>query len=123
MVIILKGIFKMNVVLVALGATLGAYLRNELTVASRKVKLDFPWMTFLINAVGAFLLGVVTAKIGNKAILLFLGTGMCGGFTTFGTFNFELSQLWFQHRYVRCFIYFCLSYIFGILGFALGIQL
>lgn len=110
----------MNVVLVALGATVGAYFRNELTIASRRIKIDFPWMTLTINIVGAFILGLVTAKIENKALLLFIGTGICGGFTTFGTFNFELSQLWFQHRYVRCFIYFCLSYLFGILGFALG---
>jgi CrcB protein len=113
----------MNVVLVALGSTVGAYLRNELTVASRKVKIDFPWMTLLINIIGSFILGIVTAKINNKAWLLFLGTGICGGFTTFGTFNFELSQLWFQRRYLRCFIYFVSSYLFGIVGFIIGMQL
>ena len=113
----------MNIVLVACGATLGAFFRNELTLASRKIKIDFPWMTLLINVVGAFLLGMITATIGSKALLLFLGTGFCGGFTTFGTFNFELSQLCFQRRYYLCLFYFCLSYIFGILGFVIGMQI
>ncbi|AKP68042.1 fluoride efflux transporter FluC [Companilactobacillus ginsenosidimutans] len=112
----------MNVLLVALGSTVGACFRNELTVASRKTKIDFPWMTLLINIAGSFILGLVTAKINNKAMLLFLGTGICGGFTTFGTFNFELSQLWFQKRYVSCFVYFIAAYVFGILGYIIGMQ-
>lgn len=81
--------------------------------------MDFPWMTFLINILGAFILGMITAKISSKALLLFLGTGVCGGFTI-GRFNFELSQLWFQHQYLRCFIYFSASFVFGILGFIIG---
>ncbi|WP_125710936.1 fluoride efflux transporter FluC [Companilactobacillus zhongbaensis] len=113
----------MNVVIVALGASVGAFVRNELTQASRKIKIDFPWMTLLINVIGSFILGLVTAKISDNALLLFLGTGLCGGFTTFGTFNFELSQLWFQKRYFRCFVYFCLSYLLGIFGFVCGIIL
>ncbi|WP_300559567.1 CrcB family protein [Companilactobacillus sp.] len=111
----------MNIVLVALGATIGATARNELTRLSRKIPIDFPWMTLIINVVGSFVLGMLTAKIVNKALLVFLGTGICGGFTTFGTFNYELSQLWFQKRYIVCFLYFCSSYLFGLLGFLLGI--
>lgn len=110
----------MNIVLVALGATLGAYLRNELTQAASRIKIDFPWMTLLINIFGAFILGAVTAKISNNMWQLFLGTGLCGGFTTFGTFNFELSQLWFQHRYCGCLIYFGSAYFFGISVYFLG---
>lgn len=110
----------MNIVLVAFGATLGAYFRNELTRTARNIKIDFPWMTLLINIFGAFILGAVTAKISNNAWLLFLGTGLCGGFTTFGTFNFELSQLWFQRRYLRCLAYFSSAYLLGIIGYFLG---
>lgn len=113
----------MNFVLVAFGATLGAYVRNELTIAARKAKIDFPWMTLAVNVVGSFLLGLLTAKIDNKSLTIFLGTGVCGGFTTFGTFNFELSQLWFQKRYFLCFFYFVLSYTLGISGFIIGMLL
>jgi CrcB protein len=52
-----------------------------------------PWGTFVINATGAFLLGLITGlalhhHIGDttKAVL---GTGFCGAFTTFSTFAYE----------------------------------
>jgi len=113
----------MNFLLVGFGASIGAFLRNELTLRQAKLKIDFPVITLLINIVGAILLGIFTAQIHNGAILLLLGTGFCGGFTTFGTFNMELSQLWFQHRLWSCFFYFILTYIFGILGFVIGIHI
>ncbi|GEO79808.1 integral membrane protein, CcrB [Companilactobacillus mindensis DSM 14500] len=112
-----------NPLLVGFGATIGAFLRNELTLQQAKLKIDFPIVTLFINIFGAILLGIFTAQIHNGAILLLLGTGFCGGFTTFGTFNMELSQLWFQHRLGRCFLYFVLTYIFGILGFIVGIHI
>ena len=112
----------MNFLIVGLGASLGAILRNELTLLQSKIKIDFPVITLLINILGALLLGIFTAQIHNGALLLLLGTGFCGGFTTFGTLNMELSQLWFQRRFVRCFLYFILTYIFGILGFVIGVQ-
>ncbi|MFC6323974.1 fluoride efflux transporter FluC [Companilactobacillus baiquanensis] len=112
-----------NSLLVGFGAAFGAYIRNFLTLISRKVKIDFPFMTMLINISGSFVLGYLTASVTDKKMLLFLGTGICGGFTTFGTFNMELSQLWFQRRFISCLIYFSLTYIFGILGFIIGIHI
>jgi len=109
--------------LVGLGSGIGAYFRNVLTRLSRKIKIDFPVMTLLINILGSFVLGYLTASVTDKKMLLFLGTGICGGFTTFGTFNMELSQLWFQRRFVSCLIYFSLTYVFGILGFIIGIHI
>jgi CrcB protein len=56
-----------------------------------------PWGTFVINATGAFLLGLITGlalhhHIGDttKAVL---GTGFCGAFTTFSTFAYETHRL------------------------------
>lgn len=112
-----------NSILVGIGAAFGAYIRNFLTQSSRKIKIDFPFMTLIINILGSFVLGYLTSTVTNKRMLLFLGTGICGGFTTFGTFNMELSQLWFQKRYVSCLLYFSLTYIFGILGFIIGIHI
>ncbi|GAB5057316.1 hypothetical protein COSHB9_17040 [Companilactobacillus alimentarius] len=113
----------MDFFIVGLGAAVGAFLRSELTLLQSKIKIDFPVITLLINIFGAVLLGIFTAQIHNGAILLLVGTGFCGGFTTFGTFNMELSQLWFQHRLKSCFLYFVLTYIFGILGFIIGIHI
>ncbi|WP_125591234.1 FluC/FEX family fluoride channel [Companilactobacillus jidongensis] len=113
----------MTFLLVGFGASIGAFFRNELTALSQKIKWDFPVITLLINIFGALLLGIFTAHVHAGGLLLFLGTGFCGGFTTYGTLNMELSQLWFQRRFFRCFLYFALTYIIGILGFIIGIHL
>ena len=66
--------------LVALGAGLGATLR--LTLAH---VLDGHWPTgtMAVNVAGSFLLGMFTALALPNAVLALLGTGFCGGLTTF----------------------------------------
>ena len=57
----------------------------------------FPWGTFVVNVVGALLLGLVTGlalgghlgDVGKQVA----GTGFCGAFTTFSTFTFETTRL------------------------------
>ena len=81
---------------VALGGALGSSLRYFL---SRQVKSqgDFPWSTFAINLLGAFLLAVLSfygEKRGlDQRLVAFLKVGFCGGFTTFSTLAFELFSL------------------------------
>ncbi|MGL6097138.1 MAG: fluoride efflux transporter CrcB [Fimbriiglobus sp.] len=56
----------------------------------------FPWHTFAINVVGSFLLGVAAVwyrQHPQPAWFLLLGTGFCGGFTTFSTFSLEAVEL------------------------------
>ncbi|HEU5327915.1 MAG: fluoride efflux transporter CrcB [Thermomicrobiales bacterium] len=83
--------------LVGLGGIAGANLRYLVSsaAASRWGTL-FPYGTLVINLVGSFLLGVlltaVTGPDGANARAL-LGTGFCGGFTTFSTFAFETIAL------------------------------
>ena len=73
----------MMVVLVALGAAVGAPLRYVLAVA-----LDgrFPTGLLLVNALGSGLFGVFAALSMGDAGLALLGTGFCGGFTSFSSF-------------------------------------
>lgn len=57
----------------------------------------FPWGTFVINVTGSFLLGAlqagaVTGAVSSSALVL-LGSGFCGGFTTFSTFGYESVRL------------------------------
>jgi CrcB protein len=69
--------------LVALGAAVGAPLR---LLSGHWLDRDFPWGTLLVNVVGSFLLGLLTAlSLGDHALAL-LGTGFCGGFTTYSAF-------------------------------------
>ena len=57
----------------------------------------FPWGTFLVNASGSLLLGLLTGlslyHAFPKAPKVVLGTGFCGAYTTFSTFTFETVRL------------------------------
>jgi CrcB protein len=71
------------VLLVAFGAGVGAPLRYALAIA-----LDgrFPTGLLLVNALGSGLFGVFAALSLGDAGWALLGTGFCGGFTSFSSF-------------------------------------
>ena len=50
-----------------------------------------PWCTLLVNVAGAALLGYVVAALPHRRPLL--GTGFCGGLTTFSTLQLEALEL------------------------------
>lgn len=88
-----------EVALVGVGGGIGAALRYVLggAVADR-FGGHFPWHTFLVNASGAFLLGLLMALSVDRGIVgpqarLFLGTGVLGGYTTFSTLSYETVRL------------------------------
>jgi fluoride exporter len=62
---------------------------------------QLPLVTFLINVVGAFLLGVLLERLGRgrgepeprRLVRLFAGTGFLGGFTTYSALATEVVQL------------------------------
>ena len=80
---------------VAVGGAIGATLRWGLgTWIVGRTGAAFPWHTLAINVLGAFLIGVLMAvSLERGAVggtwLLFLGTGILGGFTTFSTLSYE----------------------------------
>lgn len=79
-------------VLVGLGGAVGAtarFLVNDSLTSSR-----FPVGTLTVNVVGSFVLALVTALGAGSDLLLFVGTGACGSFTTFSSFSVETVQLW-----------------------------
>lgn len=72
------------VALVGIGGSLGALLRYA---TSRALDAEtFPYGTFLVNAVGSFVLGLVTFAGVDDGTLLLVGIGGCGAFTTFSSF-------------------------------------
>lgn len=88
----------MTLVLVALGAAVGAPLRylTDRMIRARHHRL-FPWGTFVVNAVGSLVLGVLagasmrTGVPGGVAAAV--GTGLCGALTTYSTFGYETVRL------------------------------
>ena len=73
----------MTVLLVALGAAVGAPLRF---VLASRFDAGFPWGTLAVNVAGSFLLGLFTGLALTDHAMALLGTGFCGGFTTYSAF-------------------------------------
>ena len=80
----------MTALLVALGAAVGAPLR--FVIASR---LDgrLPWGTLVVNVAGSALLGALSAMALSGHAAALLGTGFCGGFTTYSAFAVQTHGL------------------------------
>lgn len=102
--------------LVGFGGMLGSIFRYLAYL--KFAGFNFPYVTLFINVAGSFLLGSVAAiSIKNPSLndwKLFLGVGVCGGFTTFSTFSFESYQLLQQNRNIAALVYVACSFAFGI---------
>lgn len=87
----------------------------------------FPWATLLVNATGSFLLAIAAVLLLErlspmyKPIFLLLGTGFCGGYTTFSTFEWETFKLIREGRWGVALGYVSLSVGVGFLGVLLGV--
>jgi CrcB protein len=75
--------------LVMAGAAVGAPLRF---LIARRLDARLPWGTLLVNVAGSFLLGLLSALSLGENTLALLGTGLCGGFTTYSAFAVQTEQ-------------------------------
>lgn len=104
----------LNCFCVGMGGFIGASARYLLSLIPIQGKSGFPWTTLFINAAGAFLIGCISAfaakiGIGSSSLILFLKTGVCGGFTTFSTFALESYVLMENGKGVLSAIYMAAS--------------
>jgi CrcB protein len=81
------------VALVGLGGAIGSIARWGVSEAMPTETGEVPWATIAVNLLGAFLLGALIAASVETETLLFLGTGLLGGFTTMSTFGIETVRL------------------------------
>ena len=88
----------MLAIAVGLGAALGAVARYlvDQAVASRHGR-RFPAGTWLINISGSLVLGLLAGLATHHGlatdVVAVVGTGVCGGYTTFSTFSYETVRL------------------------------
>lgn len=77
------------------GGALGALARAALGEWLAGGKGDWPWDTFAVNVVAAFLLGYFSTRLLERLPASnyrrpLLGTGLCGGLSTFSTMQVEV---------------------------------
>ncbi len=111
----------MMLALVMLGAAVGAPSRWALDrFIQTRHPSAFPWGTFTINVLGSLLLGVVLGAAAPASLAALLGTGFCGGFTTFSTFSYETVRLAEEGRAGRAAVYVGASLAVGLAAASLG---
>ena len=86
------------------GGALGAFARAALAAAFPQSPAQWPWPTFAVNILGAFLVGYFVTRLQERLPLSsyrrpLLGTGLCGGLTTFSTMQVELIHMLDGGRY------------------------
>jgi len=69
--------------LVAVGAAIGATLRFHV---AHRLDDGFPRGTLLVNVAGSFVLGLLVGAGASADGFALLGTGFCGGLTTYSAF-------------------------------------
>jgi CrcB protein len=105
----------MTVVLVAIGAAVGAPMRYliDRTVQSRHDSV-FPWGTFLINLSGCLILGGLAGGTVATPVFALFGTGFCGALTTYSTFSYETVRLAEERSYLFAVMNVVTSVIGGV---------
>jgi CrcB protein len=123
------------ILLLGVGGAAGANARywvGKLVVHVQQARFPgsvFPWGTLLINVSGSVILGLVAAAYLGHADpvrrnwYLLLGTGFCGGFTTFSTFSLETLELLRDGRPATAAAYVFGSVLAGLLGVWLAVRL
>lgn len=107
-----------NCAVVGIGGAIGSILRYLISLIPIKESFLFPIKTFAVNIIGCFLIGCVVAFVSknstlNPKLVLFLKTGLCGGFTTFSTFALETEDLIKSGYTGIAAIYVFLSFVVG----------
>lgn len=111
----------LNCLLVGLGGFIGAVLRYLVSLIPIKNPELFPIHTFIINVIGAFVIGCIAFAISKNQnidpkLLLFFKVGICGGFTTFSTFSLETAELIKGGSIITALIYVFASVILSVLA-------
>lgn len=118
-----------NFLVIAVGGALGALSRYSLGLwISNKWNQGFPLHTFIINVMGAFLLGFINILLVERYAInpiwrLGIGVGFLGAFTTFSTFGFETITLIQEGSLYTAMSYTLLSVLIGFAAVAIGIGL
>lgn len=127
----LLGLATSKVVWLMAGGAMGTYARYALGkwFDSQSWGQSFPYGTLVINVSGSLLLGVAAVVIlerlppEHQDWYLLIGTGFCGGYTTFSTFEWETFKLVRDGSWWLALANVAASVLAGFLGILVGVAL
>jgi fluoride exporter len=113
---------------IALGGAAGTLGRAAVAYALPAASEAFPWATLMVNLIGSLVVGlVVVAALERVAPSRYfrplLGTGLCGGLTTFSTFAVEADLLIKNGRAGTAALYVVVSVVGGVAAARIGMLL
>jgi CrcB protein len=113
-----------DVLLVAIGAVAGAWLRFRIVNHFTPLVPRKHWATFAVNISACLALGLIAVlaqRCGLSSRLdLLLAVGFLGSFSTFSTFSIEIVQAWQAGLRRQSFLLMCGSVCAGLTALALG---
>jgi len=122
---ILPRLDRREVVAVFTGGAVGTLLRAALSEAFPHSPTSWPWPTFVVNVVAALLLGYFVTRLQERLPISsyrrpLLGTGLCGGLSTFSTMQVELLKMIDAGAYALALGYAAASVAAGLLAIHLA---
>jgi CrcB protein len=115
-----------NYAIVFLGAGIGGALRHGVNLgAFRYIGPGLGYGTIIVNIVGSFLMGALSAYFAFKGQAaqpwrLFMTTGILGGFTTFSAFSLDAALLYERGEIGTAALYVAASVIVSIAALFAG---
>ncbi|MBO0820227.1 MAG: fluoride efflux transporter CrcB [Nocardiopsaceae bacterium] len=101
---VLPRIDRREIAAIFVGGAVGTLLRAALSEAFPLPATAWPWPVFAVNIVAAFVLGYAVTRLQERLPLSayrrpLIGTGICGGLSTFSTVQVELVKMLQAHAW------------------------
>ena len=117
-----------EILAIFVGGAIGALARAGMAEWLAAPAGSWPWDTFVVNLVAALLLGYFTTRLVERLPASnyrrpFLGTGICGGLSTFSTMQVEVLHMIQTDAWTILVGYLTASIIGGLLAVHLGTAL
>lgn len=119
-----------SMVVVLVGGAAGTAVRYGVALLLPTAPRQWPMATFAVNLVGAFVLGVLLEALTRagpdvgwrRLARLGLGTGFCGGLTTYSTFALDITKALNSHAPLLAVVYAVGTLLLGLLACFLGVS-